>query len=132
MELIIILVIGIGAMWLMSSRARKQQREQMSFRDTLAPGQEVMTGSGLFGTVVAVEGDVVTLESTPGTETRWLKAAIAKLVDPPVEDEDDEDEIADEDIESIERDEFAVTDRPSEESTVIEPFGDEDGKKKNS
>lgn len=129
MELIIILVIGIGAMWLMSSRARKQQREQMSFRDTLAPGQEVMTGSGLFGTVVAVEGDVVTLESTPGTETRWLKAAIAKLVDPPVEDED---EIDDEDIESVERDEFAVTDRPADESTVIEPFGDEDGKKKNS
>ena len=93
MELIIILVIGVAAMWFMSTRARKQQREAMSFRDNLQPGQEVMTGSGLFGTVVSVEGDVVTLESTPGNESRWLKAAIAKLVDPPVEEtEDDEDE----------------------------------------
>lgn len=127
MELIIILVIGVAAMWFMSSRARKQQREAMSFRDTLQPGQEVMTGSGLFGTVVAVEGDVVTLESTPGNQSRWLKAAIAKLVDPPVEETDE-----DEDAEEIEGDEFDATDRPlTDEGTTIEPFGDEDGKNKN-
>lgn len=98
--LLIILVIAVAAMWFMSSRAKKQQREAMSFRDNLQPGQEVMTGSGLFGTVVAVEDDVITLESTPGTQTRWLKAAISKLVEPPVEDEDDEelDDEADEDL----------------------------------
>ena len=48
-----------------------------------------MTGSGLFGTIVAVdeEKDIITIESTPGTQTRWLRAAIAKLVEPPVEEE---------------------------------------------
>ncbi len=135
MELIIILVIGVAAMWFMSTRARKQQREAMSFRDNLQPGQEVMTGSGLFGTVVSVEGDVVTLESTPGNESRWLKAAIAKLVDPPVEDDEDltADELAD-----AEQDEFEPTQRPVAGSTgtvepaaTIEPFGDEDRTNKN-
>ncbi|MEV7971907.1 preprotein translocase subunit YajC [Cellulomonas sp. NPDC089187] len=122
MELIIILVIGVAAMWFMSSRARKQQREAVSFRDSLQPGQEVMTGSGLFGTVVSVEGDVVTLESTPGNETRWLKAAIAKLVDPPVEEDDQ--------VEDSDADEFAATGTTTvEEGTTIEPFGDEDGTK---
>ena len=86
---LIILVLAFGALWFMSSRTRKQQREAADFRANLAVGDEVMTGSGLFGTVTAVDGDVVTLESTPGTETRWLRAAIARRVDPPVVEEAD-------------------------------------------
>ncbi|WP_426311753.1 preprotein translocase subunit YajC [Cellulosimicrobium sp. E-16] len=89
---ILILALAAGAMFLMTSRTRKQQREAQNFRATLAPGQEVMTGSGMFGTIVDVddEADVITIESTPGNQSRWLRAAIAKLVDPPVEAEEPE------------------------------------------
>lgn len=92
MEMIIILALAAGAMFLMTSRSRKQQREAASFRSNLAPGQEVMTGSGLFGTIVAVdeEKDIITIESTPGNQTRWLRAAVAKLIDPPVAEEADD------------------------------------------
>jgi preprotein translocase subunit YajC len=85
---ILILALAAGAMFLMTSRTRKQQREAQNFRATLAPGQEVMTGSGMFGTIVDVdeEADIITIESTPGNQSRWLRAAIAKLVDPPVEE----------------------------------------------
>jgi preprotein translocase subunit YajC len=85
---ILILALAAGAMFLMTSRTRKQQREAQNFRSNLAPGQEVMTGSGLFGTIVDVdeESDIVTIESTPGSRTRWLRAAIAKRVDQPVEE----------------------------------------------
>lgn len=88
MELIILFVVLAGLMFFMSSRTRKQQKQQAEFRSQLAPGQEVMTGSGLFGTVVEVDeaNDTVTIESTPGSQTRWLRAAIAKRVDTPVED----------------------------------------------
>ncbi|MFF2266758.1 preprotein translocase subunit YajC [Cellulosimicrobium cellulans] len=88
---ILILALAAGAMFLMTSRTRKQQREAQNFRATLAPGQEVMTGSGMFGTIVDVdeEADVITIESTPGNQSRWLRAAIAKLVDPPVEAEEE-------------------------------------------
>jgi preprotein translocase subunit YajC len=82
---LIILVLAVGGLWLMSSRQRKQQAAANEFRNNLVAGDEVMTGSGLFGTVVDVEGDVVTLESTPGQRTRWLRAAIAKKIEPPVE-----------------------------------------------
>ncbi|RXR24780.1 preprotein translocase subunit YajC [Oerskovia turbata] len=88
-SLILILALAAGAMFLMTNRSRKAQKEAAAFRTNLAPGQEVMTGSGLFGTIVDVdeEKDIITIESTPGTQTRWLRAAIAKLVEPPVEDD---------------------------------------------
>ncbi len=94
---LIILLVAFAALWFMSSRTRKQQREMADLRTNLQVGDEVMTGSGLFGTVTAVDGDVVTLESTPGSETRWLRAAIARRVDPPVVDET-EDVVVEDDV----------------------------------
>lgn len=105
MEMILILAIALGALWLMSSRTRKQQRAAQEFRNNLVPGDEVMTASGLLGTVVTVEDDVITLESSPGAHTRWIRAAIAKKIEPPVEETDDveddadlEDEVDDQDV----------------------------------
>jgi preprotein translocase subunit YajC len=84
------LAIAIVGLLFMNSRARKRQAESTAFRQSLEPGQEVMTASGLFGTVTAVHGDRVTLASAGGAETVWLNAAIAKLVEPEPEDEPDE------------------------------------------
>ena len=89
MDIVIIIALAAGAMYLMSRSSRKKQKEAMSFRDNLQIGQEVMTGSGYFGTIVAVDDDAITLESTPGNTSRWLRAAIAKLVEPTVVDTDD-------------------------------------------
>lgn len=126
---LIILALAFGAMWLMTSRTRKQQKEAANFRANLTPGQEVMTGSGLFGTVVDVEDDVVTLETSPGVTSRWLRPAIAKLVDPPVAT-DDEDELEDEDDyledEALEDGDAQATDAasvevPDDASSLTEP-----------
>jgi preprotein translocase subunit YajC len=87
---LIVILIAFGAMWLMSSRTRKQQRAAAEFRSRLAAGQEVMTGSGMFGTVVEVDDDIITIESAPGNRSRWLRAAIAKVIEPPVEDLQDD------------------------------------------
>ena len=88
---LLILVLAVGAFWLMSRRTRKQQKTQQEFRSTLQPGDEVMTGSGLFGTVVAVDDEAITLESEPGGgRTRWIRAAIAKKIEPPVDEPEDE------------------------------------------
>ena len=85
MTTIFILLLAAVAMVFMTRSSRKRQKEAMSFRDNLAVGQEVMTGSGYFGRIVAVEDDAITLETTPGNTSRWLRAAIAKLVDPPAD-----------------------------------------------
>jgi preprotein translocase subunit YajC len=74
---------------------RKKQQEQLQMQNSLAPGAHVMTTTGLFGTVVAIQDDDVILEVAPGVETRWVKAAIGRVVTP-AEDVDSTDE-ADED-----------------------------------
>jgi preprotein translocase subunit YajC len=85
-SIIILFAVLIGLMFFMSSRTRKQQKKQAEFRASLAPGQEVMTGSGLVGVVVDIDetADIVTIESTPGTQTRWLRAAVVKQMEAPV------------------------------------------------
>ena len=112
MELFLILALALGALWLMSSRTRKQQRAAQEFRNNLVPGDEVMTASGLLGTVVAVEDDVITLESSPGAHTRWIRAAIAKKIDPPVEEIDDVEDDADleDELDDLDPQDAAVTD----------------------
>lgn len=61
---------------------RKRQQEQLRMQNSLAPGMRVMTTTGLFGDVVAVDGEDVILEIAPGVETRWVKAAIGRVVTP--------------------------------------------------
>jgi preprotein translocase subunit YajC len=123
---IIIIVLAFGAMWLMSSRTRKQQRAAGDFRANLEVGNEVMTGSGLFGTIVDIDGDTITLESTPGNESRWIRAAIAKIVLPPEVDpaelteEDDEDVDDDEEFLDDDDDEFDSEESASEEDDEID------------
>jgi preprotein translocase subunit YajC len=128
MEMIIILALAFGAMWLMTSRTRKQQRAAADFRANLEVGQEVMTGSGLYGTVVDVDGDVITLESTPGNRTRWIRAAVAKVVEPPVA------EAADDDAELVDGESTVEDDRviavPDDLSTMPGTREDEDPDKK--
>ncbi|WP_199424090.1 preprotein translocase subunit YajC [Actinotalea solisilvae] len=116
---LIILALAFGAMWLMTSRTRKQQKEAANFRANLTPGQEVMTGSGLFATVVDVEDDVVTLETSPGVTSRWLRPAIAKLVDPPVAVEDDEDDELEDEDELLD-DDTLLDDEPAADEPSVE------------
>ena len=83
---LIFVVIAVAGLLFMSSRTRKQQRAASEFRNNLGPGDEVMTHSGLLGTVVDVEDDVITLESAPGSRSRWIRAAISKKIEPPVDE----------------------------------------------
>ena len=98
--LLIFVVIAVAGLLFMSSRTRKTQRAAMEFRNTLGPGDEVMTHSGLLGTVVDVEDDVITLESAPGSRSRWIRAAISKKIEPPVADAEDDDATDDDEDET--------------------------------
>lgn len=93
-EILILFAVLIGFMFFSTRKARKQQQEKSAFQAELAPGQEVLTASGLLGTVVAVDGDIVTLEHVPGTQTTWVRAAIARAYEPPAVYEDDDVESA--------------------------------------
>ena len=64
-------------------QARKQKRaiaEQQKLQNSIAPGDRVMTTSGVFGTVVATSDDTVDLELAPGVTTTWVRLAIREKV----------------------------------------------------
>lgn len=94
---LILIALLVAAMFFMSSRTRKQQRTQQEFRSSLGPGKEVMTASGMVGTVVEVDADTdtVTIESASGARTEWVLAAVnerpARYSAPASEEADDED-----------------------------------------
>jgi preprotein translocase subunit YajC len=62
---------------------RKRQQEAIQMQNSLTPGTRVMTTTGLFATVIAVDNEDVILEVAPGIETRWVKAAIGRGGAPP-------------------------------------------------
>ncbi|MDO5633610.1 MAG: preprotein translocase subunit YajC [Micrococcus sp.] len=65
-------------------RGRKAQQEQTQMRESLAPGVEVMTGAGIFGTVrsLDMENQRVTLEVSPATYMDVHLQAIARVDKP--------------------------------------------------
>ena len=74
-------VIILLAFWLLIIRpARTRARQATRLQNELTPGLEVMTTSGLFATVAAVEDDAIVLETAPGVRTRWTKAAVARIL----------------------------------------------------
>jgi preprotein translocase subunit YajC len=125
-EIFILLALVLVAFYFMSARTRRQQKQTTSFRDTLAVGQEVMTTGGLLGTVVDVEGDAITIESTPGNTSRWVRQAIREpLPQPVVVDEvEDEDEVAE-----TEDGNDDVIDVPDDLSSLDEPNSASDPKR---
>jgi preprotein translocase subunit YajC len=46
----------------------------------LAPGQQVVTTSGLHARLVSVDDTVVVLETAPGQSVRWDRRAIARVL----------------------------------------------------
>ncbi|KAA5831828.1 preprotein translocase subunit YajC [Saccharopolyspora hirsuta] len=64
-------------------QARKQKRamaEQQKLQNSIAPGDRVMTTSGVFGTVVATSDDTIDLELAPGMTTTWVRQAVREKV----------------------------------------------------
>lgn len=71
-------------MFLSFRRSRRVQAEQAALRSSLAPGQEVMTASGIFGTVAAVDETAqrVSLEVAPGVRLQVHLQGVVQAVEP--------------------------------------------------
>ncbi len=88
MKLIPILILAallVGVMvWTRRNRA-KNELAAATRRDNLRPGSEVMTTSGLYGTVVSVDQaeDSVRLAIAPGVEVKWTIAALRSVTELP-------------------------------------------------
>jgi preprotein translocase subunit YajC len=96
--LLLPLVLMGGVFYFLLIRPQKaRQRQQQALLEALHLGDEVMTASGLFGRVTAIDEDedIVTVEVAPGTNVRMLRRAIAQRLTGD-EDLDVEDDAPDE------------------------------------
>ena len=78
----LVLLVGLFAlMYFMVIRPQSQRRKHMQqMQQSITVGSEVLTIGGLYGTVVAMDDDSVTLEVAPGVTNRYARAAIGKVL----------------------------------------------------
>ena len=80
--LLLIALFAVAWVVLILPKQRELKRHN-ALVAAVAVGDEVMTGSGIYGTVTSVEGDVVMLSIAPGTEIKIARRAVAAVVPDP-------------------------------------------------
>jgi len=81
-------LIMIAGLMLVSRFANRQQQKMLEEQkrrtaEALVVGNWVKTRAGFYGTVVEIDGDVVTLATPLGDESLWEKNAILGAEEPP-------------------------------------------------
>ena len=94
----LIFLVPIGLLFFMMRNQRKRMAEQQRLQQGVEVGDEVLTSSGMFGTVVQIDedDDTIWVEIAPGTRVHMVRGGIARRI---VDDEEyvDEDEEQDAD-----------------------------------
>jgi preprotein translocase subunit YajC len=75
----VLLVFGL----LLIRRGARQRRGLAETQSSVVVGAQVMTTSGLFAIVVALDDEAVTLQTGPGQQSRWDRRAVARVLDRP-------------------------------------------------
>ena len=94
MASLILIVALFALLWLLLIRPQRQkQAEQQRLIESVEPGDEILTVGGLYGIVEEIdeEGDLV-VEIAEGIQVRVARRAVATVVKP--EDEEDEEDEA--------------------------------------
>jgi len=81
--LLLVAFVGLFYFFLLRPMKRRQQQaaqQAAELRSSLAEGDEVVTIGGLYGTIVGMDDDTVTLQISPGVNARYDRAAIARTI----------------------------------------------------
>ena len=115
--LIILLIALIGFTFWSTRQQKKQQQKVQDYRESLKPGTEVATVSGLLGTVESVDldRDVVIINSE-GSLTKWR---IQAITEPPVIPAYVSDDDVDEDGNPLESEDLDQKDATEAESETV-------------
>ena len=91
---LISLVLMVAIFYFLLIRPQQRRvKQQRSLVDSLRVGDEVITIGGMFGTILEIEDETITLDAGAGTRLRYLKQAVARKF---VEDAETEDQEAEE------------------------------------
>jgi preprotein translocase subunit YajC len=84
--LILFIVVVFGLLAFAARARRRQAQTQLERAKRIGVGSEVMTTSGLYGTVVARNDDeTVLLSIAPGVEVKWALPALRDLSELPMQ-----------------------------------------------
>lgn len=78
-------LIGAAMYFLMIRPQRRRLREAQELQRAIQVGDEVITNSGVYGFVNAMDGDIVWLEIADDTEIRVARNSLLRRIDPAVE-----------------------------------------------
>ena len=84
MSFLIIIVLFVIAWVVLILPKQREVKRHNAFVESLSTGDEVMTGSGIYGTLVRIEDATVLLQVAPGFELKVARRAIASRVAEPV------------------------------------------------
>ncbi|MEU3627281.1 preprotein translocase subunit YajC [Amycolatopsis coloradensis] len=89
LPLLLMLVVAIPLV-MGTRKQKKAAAKQQELLSSLAPGDRVMTTSGLYASVADASADTtIDLEIAPGVVTTWLRQAVREKVEPVVETDED-------------------------------------------
>ena len=68
----------------MFRNSRKRRADAEELQTKMVPGAEIMTQTGIFGTLISVddEKNEAIIETTPGTKLRVHRQTVARVVEP--------------------------------------------------
>ncbi len=104
MAQLILLLAMLVLLWALLIRPqRSRQRQQQELLQSVEPGDEILTVGGLYGIVQEIdEEDDLVVEVADAVHVRIARRAVAGVVKPDEEHDEDDEETADEAEEAIE------------------------------
>jgi preprotein translocase subunit YajC len=88
--LFILMGLMLVAMYFLMIRPQqRRRREAEAMQSSIGPGDEILTTAGLYGTVIAIDDESVTIEVAPGVTNRYVRAAVGRVVNPGAKPEAD-------------------------------------------
>ncbi len=77
------LIVLFGIFYFLLIRPQqKKSKEHQATLDALQPNDTIITNGGVFGTVIKIDGNVVTIQCSDRVRLKVVKKAISSKVDP--------------------------------------------------
>jgi preprotein translocase subunit YajC len=77
--LVVLLAIPLIGIWLLIRGQQRRSQEAAELAARLHVGQDVITTSGLYGTIAGLDDTTVTLQVAPGVEMRFDRRAVGRI-----------------------------------------------------
>ena len=95
MQFLIVMIVLLAVMYVVMIRPqRAKQRAQQTQLQSAGVGEDILTSGGIYGTILEVGEDEVTVQIAPEIEVRVARRAIAGVTPEPEEEEPEADEPA--------------------------------------